>query len=46
MENIIFRVSLYADHETTIKLLQLYPKILNQYNNIWKLKCENPFPNK
>jgi hypothetical protein len=34
------------DYETTIKLLQLYPKILNQYNNIWKLKCNRQFPDK
>jgi len=46
MENIIFEVSLYTDYETTIKLLQLYTKILNQYKNIWKLKCEKQFPDK
>ena len=46
MENIIFEVCLHTDYETTIKLLLLYPKILNNYNNIWKLKCIKQFPNK
>ena len=46
MENIIYEVSLHTDYNTTIKLLQLYTKILNQYNNIWKLKCEKQYPNK
>ena len=46
MENIIFEICLRTNYETTIKLLQLYPRILNKYNNIWKLKCNNQFPNK
>jgi len=46
MENIIFEVSLHTDYETTIKLLQLYTKILNRYNNIWKMKCEKQFSDK
>ena len=46
MENVIFEICLRTDYETTIKLLRLYARILNKYNNIWKLKCYHQFPNK
>jgi len=46
MENMVFEICLHTNYKTTIKLLQLYPRILNNYNNIWKLKCEKQFPNK
>lgn len=46
MENIIYEISLFTDYKTTIKLLQLYPRIFNRYNNIWKLKCQKQYSNR